>query len=243
MDKFIQKVLSCTDIKESDNLINSFPIIRINYQNCKKNLLVFRFYRNSIPNYLVIGEFKENTFFDKDTFISWLESLNTLIFSNPKEMKVNEYFEILNKFKNSRYFNQLLYSQEGFDLINGKEYFTNAGLIGRTVEVECQILPDRSIEFYQNIKFNETNQFLEGDFFRQYEDYEKYYFLNFYEYHTMSYLNVISYIKINAQRLMELFMSSSNINEDWVNNNIDFLLQSLDSYLANADKPTNKKIL
>lgn len=238
MEKFIQRVLSCVDIRKTENLIAAFPIIRVQDQYQNRDLLIFRFQKNAIPNYLVIGAFKEDTLIERKTFLEWLKNLNDLIFLNPMESK-NEYHNIFNKVKNSIYFNQLLYTQEGFDLLNGKEHFTSTGLISRTVEVECLILPDRTIEFYQMIHFHENNQFLDGDFFQEYEEYERKYFLNYDEYHTMSYLNVLTYLKLNAQRILGIVSVSSYVDEDWIDANIGYLVQILDSYLTNPKSQIN----
>ena len=242
MEKFIQRVLDCTDIKKNDDLISAFPIIRVNIDGNQKNLLVFRFNRLSIPNYLVIGMFKDNVFADRASFVNWLKDLYTLILSNPKELSFHEYHALLDKVKHSICFKSLLYTQEGFDLINGKEHFTNTGLISRTVEMDIQVMADKSIEFSRSVKFNLNNQFLDGDFFREYEDYQQKYFLNFYEYHSMSYLNVISFIKINAYRLGNLLGNvPSIIGDEWLEQNLGYLIQMLDSYMTNVDMDSKRK--
>ena len=242
MEKFIQRVLDCTNIKKTDNLILAFPIISLNISSSQKKLLIFRFNRLSIPNYLVIGVFKDNVSIDRVSFVNWLKDLYALILSNPKEMSFHEYHSLLEQVKNSICFKELLYTQEGYDLMNGKEHFTSTGLIGRTVEVECNVLPDHSIEFGQNVKFNENNQFLDGDFFREYEDYQQNYFLNFHEYHSMSYLNVISFIKINAYRLGNLIENVPNmVSDEWIEQNLVYLIQVLDSYMTNFDVNSERK--
>lgn len=235
MEQFIQRILSCTGIKKSDNLIATFPVIRVQEQGKVYNLLIFRFQRSSIPNYLVIGAFKDGVSIDLKTFAPWLKDLNALIFSNPREDR-RGFQESLKRVTNSWYFSQLLYTQEGYDLINGKEYFVNAGLLARTVEVDCQVLEDGTIEFQPSMRFNLENQFLKGSFFREYKDYEAQYFLSNREYSTMSYLDVLAYMKLNANRLLELAMHSGFVSDEWVHANIGYLLQILDAYLTNNEK-------
>ena len=44
MEKFIQRVLDCTDIKKNGDLISAFPVISVNIDGNQKNLLVFRLF-------------------------------------------------------------------------------------------------------------------------------------------------------------------------------------------------------
>lgn len=224
MDKFIQRVLACANIEENNNLVESFPIISFSYQNEEKRFLLFRFSNNGIPNYAVIGLVKENIAFDRESFLNWLQNLYQLIVSRPNSDRIN----LLKIFRESNYSKNILYTQEGFDLINGKQYFTVGGLISRTVLVSCHVCEDQSIEFYNEVKGNTYNQFLNGDLFQDYENYEQNYFLNYTEYHTMAYCNVLEYVQYNRNRLLKM----ANIKNHSVD--VHYLIQLLDSYLANG---------
>lgn len=225
MDKFIQKILACSNIQVNSNLVQAFPIISLNYQNKNRLFLLFQFVNNGIPNYIVLGMFEENIPLDRESLLLWLRNLCDLIMCRSGYQEKEDKLET---FKNSSYFNQILFSQEGFDIINGKQYFTSGGLISRTIIVPCHVCDDRTIEFKNEIVTEEYNQFLDGDFFRKYEDYEQNYFLNFQEYHTMSYLNVLEYVKLNYKRLAK----KENLNVDDQRDNLEYFVQLLDSYIA-----------
>ena len=225
MDQFIQKILACANIEENHDLIDSFPIISVAYQNRKARILLFRFSNHGIPNYAVIGLMKDDFVFEKDSFLEWLKNINELISFKPNKEKL----ELLEKFKRSNYSRSMLFTQEGFDLLNGKQYFTVGGLISRTALVSCHVCEDKSIIFYNELNANTYNQFLEGDLFREYEDYEQNYFLNYSEYHTMSYCNVLEYVEYNRTRLLKKVQI-----EDTKQIDLHYLMQILDSYLANG---------
>lgn len=223
MDKFIQRILACANIDDQDSIIQTFPIISAYYHNVEKRLLLYRFTNNGLPNYAVIGVFKDGFLIDRDRFFEWLKKLNQLILARPNAEKLT----MLENFRESEYFLHLLYTQEGFDLINGKQYFTVGGLVSRTVLIPCHVCEDYSIEFSSKIEENEYNQFMNGPVFRDYEDYEKNYFLNYSEYHTMAYCSVLEYVEFNRKRLLN---KEEKITQFMTDNK--FLVQILDSYLA-----------
>ena len=225
MDQFIQKVLACSNILDNQNLIESFPILSVSYQNEKIRILVFRFSNHGIPNYAVLGMMKNDFLFERDTFLEWLQNIHDLILGYPNQDKK----ELLEKFQTSYYSKNFLFTQEGFDLLNGKQYFTVGGLISRTAFVPCHVCEDKSIEFSNELEANPYNQFLSGDLFLEYEDYEQNYFLNYSEYHTMAYCNVLDYVSYNRSRLLK--KAQMNDNE---NIGCHYLMQILDSYLANG---------
>ena len=203
MERFIQRFLACANIKENANLVEAFPILSVKYWGEERRLLLFRFTNNGLPNYAVVGLLKKDLVFDRRAFLQYLEALYTLIMYRPNGEANQDYFHRLDHFKHSMYFDQILYSQEGFDLINGKQHFTRGGLLNRTVLVSCHVNEDRTILFDNDMKFDEYNKFLDGDFFKSYDDYEANYFLNYAEYHTMSYFNVLDYVRFNSSRLLK----------------------------------------
>ena len=219
MENFIQKMLSCANIQESDNIIQSFPVLSVHYQNEERRILLFRFVNNHIPNYIVLGLFKKDFVLEKSTFLSWLHLLYRLIMCRPNQK--NEHQTMMEQFKMSFYFDNLLYSQEGFDLINGKQYFTNGGLISRTIFIACHVYEDRTIEFANDVQVSFAHQFLEGAFFRNYDDFDQNYFLNYQEYHTMFYQKVLEYVEFNRERLAKKGNCDSR--------DIHYLVQVLDS--------------
>lgn len=227
MDKFIQKFLACSNMQFSDNIISLFPIIMEDYNGEMRSFLLLRFSNNGLPNYLVIGMLKEDLVIDKDSFIKWLELLKEILTFNKTNANFS-YQEMVNLLKNSRYFNGILYSQEGFDLINGKQHYTLGGLISRTILIPCQVLSDASIEFGNGIIFNRDNQFLNGTPFKEYQDYEENYFLNISEYRLMSYYDILTYVKDNANRLVK----KANLSSTMIND-LGYLAQMLDFYIAN----------
>lgn len=226
MEKFIQRVLSCSNIRENSNLVETFPIISVKYLNDERRLLLFRFTNNGLPNYAVLGLLKKDFVFDKRAFLQYLASLYALIMYRPNGEVNKHYLDLLDSFKHSMYFDQILYSQEGFDLINGKQYFTIGGIINRTILISCHVNEDRTILFDNDMKFDEYNKFLDGDFFRDYADYEKNYFLNYAEYHTMSYFNVLDYVRFNSHRLVKKGKLDKL-------NDTNYLIQLLDFHIAN----------
>lgn len=228
MDKFIQKILTCSDIKMDKSIISSFPIITADYNGEKRSFLLFRFSNNGLPNYLVIGVLKKDLLIEKDSLIKWLGVLKELIEFGKTPDNLNFYHEKIAQLKNSRYFEGILYSQEGYDLINGKQHYIAGGLICRTILIPCKVLMDGSIVFKNEVVFNGENQFLSGEPFKEYQDYEDNYFLNIYEYRLMSYYSILKYVEDNAERLMK----KANLNSIEAKN-LDYLAQVLDFYIAN----------
>lgn len=245
MEEFIQKYLGCKNLQNYSNLINSFPIIYVNLHNQMKRLLIYRFINNKIPNYIVIGKYDENFIFDKEHFSEWLNSLNFLIHYDLKSGITNDYLIELEKFKNSFYFYKLKFTQEGFDIINNKQLFIPTGNIQRTVKVHIK-LQDNDLIFDNNCYFDSTDKVLSGDFFHDYSEYEKKYFLNKKELETMRYYDVLDFAKINLNRLI----NSTNIeylkklsNDPLTKQDQIFLLQALDFAISqgNEEIANNKR--
>lgn len=238
MEEFIQKYLSCRNLENYEDLIDGFPIIYVKLNNQMKRLLIYRFVNNKMPNYIVIGKYDENFIFDKDQFSEWLKSLNFLIHYNLKEGFTEEYLRQLEIFKNSFYFSRLKFTQEGFDIINNKQLFIPTGNIQRTVIVNIK-LENGDLIFDNSCYFDPTNKVLSGDFFHNYSEYEKKYFLNKKELETMGYYDVLDFAKANLNRLISStgIENLKNISKDLnIKQNQMFLLQSLDFAIAQCNE-------
>lgn len=249
MEDFIQKYLSCRNIENYGDLINCFPIIYVKLNNQMKRLLIYHFTNNRIPNYIVIGKYDENFVFDKEDFIGWLENLNFLIHFNLKSGITKEYIYRLQNFKNSIYFSKLKFTQEGFDIVNNKHLFIPTGNIQRTVIVNIKVEND-GLVFSNRCYFDSTNKFLLGDFFQNYSEYEKKYFLNQKEMTVMGYYDVLDFAKLNMWRIADA-TNNGNLkkmiqnNADLVTNkqNQIFLLQVLDFAISQETENSKQEKL
>ena len=160
--------------------------------------------------------------------------LTFLIHFNLKSGITEEYIHRLQNFKNSFYFSHLKFTQEGFDLVNNKHLFIPTGNIQRTVIVNVKI-ENNDLFFNNGCYFDPTNKVLSGDFFQDYSEYEKKYFLNQKEMAVMGYYDVLDFAKLNMWRIAHV-TNNENLKE-MIRNDADletnkqnqiFLLQALD---------------
>lgn len=247
MEEFIQKYLSCRNLENYGDLINSFLIIYVKLNNQMKKLLIYRFVNNRIPNYVVIGKYDEDFKFDKERFFEWLDNLNYLIHYNLKSGITKEYILRLQNFKNSIYFSSLKFTQEGFDIVNNKQLFIPTGNIQRTVIVNIKI-ENNDLMFDNGCYFDPTNKVLMGDFFQDYSEYENKYFLNQKEMSTMGYYDVLDYAKLNMWRIAHVTnnetlreMISENVDLNSNKQNQTFLLQALDYAISKENESSKER--
>ena len=121
---------------DDQSLFVKFPIIFIKEE--KLSLLLYLFQVNGIPNYLVLGKLKDDYLpkLEDTPFWSWLNTLNQILnFDLCSSSLDSSYLNNMNIIWSSPISNKIEWTQEGFDIISGKQNFVKNGEISRTVKI------------------------------------------------------------------------------------------------------------
>lgn len=187
-----------------------------------EHLLVYRFeHNNGFLDYAVIGTIEKMTahrITNGTIYYDWLKAVYTLINTNPREMsgvEEHNYKQAKNIFQNNSYIgikefddedrrgSYFRFTQEGFDLINGKQYYLEDGIIQRTVNIQGNEIYDDQLAIGK--KYDATNNLFSRVAevpFKKWHFYDKHYFLNQSELYRMSSEEAAEYGFAHFNRLL-----------------------------------------
>ena len=133
----MNKDLIILSLKNDDNSISRF--------------LVYKYEKEEEKDYLVIGNV------DKLYYSEKIELLKRIIKEIKELLKIEnkeQFYEKLKTFKNLPGINEILFTQEGFDLLNGKHMINNE--IPKTINIEYEI--EDNIIFGNTYELDATNK-------------------------------------------------------------------------------------
>lgn len=223
--KDIKKVIPKDIAKHFVIVSDTRPVLKEQSKNQKltsEHLLVYRFeHENGSLDYAVIGAVEKmaaRRIAEGTIYYDWLKAIYTLINTDPRTMKgaeEHEYKQANYIFQNHNYIGMrdfdfedrrgsyFRFTQEGFDLINGKQYYLNDGIVQRTVAVEGNEIYDNQLAIGR--KYDTNNNLFSRVAevpFKKWHFYAKHYFLNQSELHRMTPEEATEYVFAHFDRLM-----------------------------------------
>lgn len=189
-----------------------------------ENLLIYKEDNKdeSKSNYIVIGKIKYldngNNIKLYELLRGFLHDLEELI-SLQSEIKEDIsnyliYSQQLERIELSTMMKHILFTQEGFDFISGKNLFSKSS-IPRTVSVECdlgeEIIFGNKYDLDKTYKVSGVNSdygIRLIEFFDTWETYKSLYFLNAYDLQVFDVSGIEMYTKFNYARLLNFFKSN-----------------------------------
>ena len=203
------------------SLNQRFPIIGVVSENQRKeNLLLYSFVQNGQPNYIVLGRLISGYLprFDNQLLQSWLGHLsNVLSFGAVgNDIKAEtDYLLEMGAVQNSPMASKIEWTQEGFDIISGKQHFLQDGILQRTVVMEMY-QEDNEYFFGSHYSgINEKNNMKGNSLFAPYREYMNNYFLNQEDLIRMSYEQAKSFALFHRYRIVK-HIKENRANEDWL---------------------------
>lgn len=222
MDKIDNQKINCENLEQYESLIDSFPIVLLIINNQLRKALVYKFTNNNRENYILLGIVNSSERVEKEQFERWLQVLNYLIHYDITNGLTESYVSLLRLFRNSLFTRNVLFTQEGYDIITNKEAFSPKKEVIRTVSID--LLPNNDgIAFSNSCSFNDSNKALSTGFFNDFYTYESSYFLNPVEINEWGYQNALDYAKFNSGRL------TKNCKTQWIKDACSKYLHNLSS--------------
>lgn len=179
------------DYMGNDDYAN-FPIIVLKGNDGVSSYsIVHRFSNNGQLDYAVIGKvFAESLIESIHDYKDFISLLSALFKTSDKKRRS----ELLDEVKTSNFFKQVLFTQEGFDLISGKHFYTNGDIQKTIVTANAEqdgvlvldsLYSEVSENKVQNFQ-NEKGVITEIKPFDSFEKYESNYFVNRKDFMNMS---------------------------------------------------------
>lgn len=195
-----------------------------------EHLLVYRFeYETGEINYVVLGavdKYKARTIATHETYSNWLKNVYVLLNTDRRNMTGTEEHELLVSESGFKYDNYIgterqadsidkgrafiSFTQEGFDLITGKQYSLDDSMIQRTVEIkdnEVYADPKYGKQLALGKKYDTNNNLFSRVSeipFKNWYFYERHYFLNQAELFRMTLEEAKEYSFSHFERLMHV---------------------------------------
>lgn len=203
------------------SIFYKFPIIRVQKQNGEnENLLLYLFQINNKPDYLVLGKFPQDLLstLNSNLFQEWLTHLDTMLrfdlLGSTAQLEA-EYLKEMATVEQSYFAQHIEWTQEGFDLISGKQNFSPKGTLQRTVVLDTEI-KDQSLLFgasYYSL-FPEESLCL-GKLFASFQDYTDNYFLNQNDLQDMSFEQASAFALFHRYRIVK-YIRNHRHGEGWM---------------------------
>lgn len=193
---------------------SSFPVIVLKGEDeITSYSIIHRFKNNGEYEYAVIGKvFAESLVESLRDYKEFIMMLSNLFRTNNKRSRN----ELLSELKLTKFFKQVLFTQEGYDLITGKHLYTNG-------EIQKTIMPRTSIEegtivfdsTYEEVKeskvtgmINESGVPTEIKLFDTFDKYDENYFVNQKDFMKMETKEAASFVSDNYSKILSYINSN-----------------------------------
>lgn len=241
--------ICCFNIIQNDDIYKSLPILTLKGQNDEiANLLIYKFNTQSEENYIVLGKINDKEM--KNNAKNIISLLKTIISILNMEVNLDNYKQYkmqLEELCSNKLFKEILFTQEGFDLLNKKQFFVQNGLIARTIGIDV-IFNNGDLEVGNNffsvneeckVRYikSEHGKIKTIEDFDTWDKYSNLYFVNKSDLEGMTVKLAYTFSKNNYKRMLNfirLFHSSwidNHLTEDITddkNKLMSFILQLLD---------------
>lgn len=207
-----------TRFSSDSSIFSAFPIVSFPLEDgVRDNLLFYVFQLNGNVNYVILGKMRDGYLpkLENQEFLEWLEQLSKLlaydVLNSTKALEA-DYLSTMAKVQQSNLIHQIEWTQEGFDLLSGKQNFLPKGIIQRTVGTEI-VKQDGGFLFgNQYFSVNEKNNMKNRTLFAPFCDYVNNYFLNAKDCIKMSYDQVRAFSLFHRYRIVKYVRGNQNFN-------------------------------
>jgi len=188
----MNKDLVVLSLKNEDNSISRF--------------LVYKFGNEEIKDYLVIGNVDKLYSQEKVEFLKRIIRELKEVFQITEQEK---YLQELKKIQTLPGIDGILFTQEGFDLLNGKNVIFQNESFGRTINIECEFEEDIFFgnvyevdETYKISTINSEFGIKKINYFDTWEVYELLYFFNSFDLNMIDAEGIRAYVEMNYKRML-----------------------------------------
>lgn len=208
-------------MQDDTKLLSNFPImLGLNTEGKPEGLLLHCFKINNEPDYIVVGKFAKNKLpsFSNKLDKRWFEQVQHLVQDKDLQADCHAFTKEYLKLKDYPIMNNLLLTQEGFDLLSGKFLYTKNGRIQRTVQLECITDEDNLIFGKKYYPVNQQNKLASIALFDTWENYHHSYFMNAKDLENLNKEKAVIYALINNRRMLRYM---NEISDGWIGGHYD----------------------